>query len=69
MKIVFIASRSLNNIGGIETFMKNLIPHLVEMDYEIVLYSQGEHYKIEKLGKFNIVHIKCTNTKVFSKMT
>ncbi len=42
MKIVFIASRNLESIGGIENYMRNLCPRLVKLGHEIILYTEGD---------------------------
>ena len=44
MKIIFIAARDLENIGGIETYMKHLCNKLVEMGHTTILYCEGNCY-------------------------
>ena len=68
MKIVYIASRSLDNIGGIETYMKCLCPILSEKGHDIILYTEGGFFKKEKYKNINIVKLPSVKSKLLNKI-
>lgn len=68
MRIVYIASRSLNNIGGIETYMKCLCPLLSEKGHDIILYTEGGFFKKEKYKNINIVKLPSIKSKLLNKI-
>jgi glycosyltransferase involved in cell wall biosynthesis len=68
MKIVFIGCRSLNTVGGIETYMLNLCSYLVVRGIESVLYIGSDCNKIEELNGIKIIHKKVNKTKYFNKI-
>lgn len=69
MKIIFIGCRDIDkNIGGIETYMKELISQLQgSTEVDIVLYMGSD--KNEQIQKGNILlkKTKITNNKYFNK--
>lgn len=68
MKIVFIAARSLDQIGGIETYMKNLCQKLARKGHEVHLYCEGgEFSKFEKYD-INIITFKSFKNKFINKL-
>jgi len=68
MKIVFIASRSIHDIGGIENYMKNLCPLLVESGHEVLLYSPSSKGYLQKYKGVEIVTVPSVNSKYFDKL-
>jgi glycosyltransferase involved in cell wall biosynthesis len=68
MKIVYITSRSLSNIGGIETYMKNLCPLLVEKGHEIILYTEGSGWGKYNFEGVDVVTVPSINSKFFNKI-
>jgi glycosyltransferase involved in cell wall biosynthesis len=68
MKIVFIGCRSLNTIGGIETYMLNLCSCLVVRGIDVVLYVGSDCNKVEYLNGIKIIHKKVNKTKYFNKI-
>jgi len=68
MTIVFIASRSLNNIGGIETYMKNLAPILAEKNNRIILYVNGGWFKKSMYKGVQIIEVPGGKSKLFNKI-
>lgn len=67
MKIVFIGSRSLDSIGGVENYMKNLCPRLVQMGYEVILYVEGEKYAKSIYEGVEVVHLPSIKNKFLNK--
>ncbi len=69
MKIVFITSRSLDKIGGIETYMKYLTPELVKRGYEVILYTDGGWFHKSTYKGVTIISLpgikSKTGTKIF----
>lgn len=68
MKIVYIASRSLDNIGGIETYMKSLCPLIAEKGNEVILYTEGGFFEKEKYKNFNIIKLPSLKSKLLNKI-
>lgn len=68
MKIIYIASRSLENIGGIETYMKSLCPLIAEKGNEVILYTEGGFFKKEKYKNFNIIKLPSIKSKLLNKI-
>ena len=68
MKIAFIASRDISEIGGIENYMANLCPILVENGHEVILYTEGNKYCIEDYKGVTIITFKSVKNKFFNKI-
>jgi len=68
MKIIYIASRSIENIGGIETYMKSLCPLIAEDGHEVVLYTEGGFFKKEKYKNVNIIKLPSIKSKLLNKI-
>lgn len=68
MKIVFISSRALENIGGIENYMKNLCPRLASMGHEIILYTEGDKYSKKVHNGVTIITSASIKSKFFNKI-
>ena len=68
MKIVYIASRSLNEIGGIETYMKNLLTELSKKKHDIILYCEGKRFDRKKYNGFDIIEIPGLKNKFLNKI-
>lgn len=68
IKIVYIASRSLNNIGGIENYMKNLCPRMVKNNYKVVLYVQGDKYSKSNYYGVTVISMPSVKNKFFNKI-
>lgn len=69
MKVVHIASRSFNEIGGIEEYLKNICPQLVRIGYNVCVYTgvnkkdNNSNYK-----GVNIIQVKTPKNKFFGKI-
>lgn len=68
MKIVFIASRSINEIGGIENYMRNLCPLLGELGHEVILYASGESKENREYKGVKIVSLPKMKSKYLDKV-
>jgi len=68
MKIVFISSRSLSYMGGIETYMSNLCSLLAKKGYEIILYTEGTHYEKYTFNGFTIISFSSIKNKFLNKI-
>lgn len=68
MKIVFIASRSLDKIGGIETYMKYLTPELVKKGYEVILYTDGGWFNKNTYKGVTIIALPILKGKIVTKV-
>jgi glycosyltransferase involved in cell wall biosynthesis len=68
MRLVFIASRSLETIGGIETFMRCLLPIIVDKGNEVTLYCQGDKFSMVKKGRLTIIYLSAPKNKLLGKI-
>ena len=68
MKIAFIASRNISEIGGIENYMANLCPKLVEKGHKVILYTEASKYCIEDYKGVKIIGFKSVNNRFFNKI-
>lgn len=68
MKIVFIASRSLDKIGGIETYMKYLTPELVKRGYEVILYTDGGWFNKSTYKGVTVIALPILKGKMITKI-
>lgn len=68
MKIVFIASRELDKIGGIETYMANLCLKLVKYGHNVILYCEGNKYDKFSLDGVKIISFKSLNNRFLNKL-
>lgn len=68
MKIVFIASRLLDDIGGIEAYMKNLTPRLVEKGHEVILYINGGWFQKSTYKGVTIIAVPSIKHKFMTKI-
>ena len=66
-KIAHIASRELEYIGGIETYVRNLYPLLIKNNFFPILYIQSEEWKIETHDDHEKIYIKSPKNKFFGK--
>ena len=67
MKIVFIGCRSLDHVGGIESYMLNLCTNLAKNGIEVVLYVGSDSQKIEAINGFILNHKKVSQNKYVNK--
>lgn len=68
MKVVFIASRSLDKIGGIETYMKYLTPELVKRGYEVILYTDGGWFHKSTYKGVTVIALPIIKGKMVTKV-
>ena len=68
MKIVFISSRPLDDIGGIEAYMKNLTPRLVEKGHEVILYINGGWFQKSNYKGVTIIAVPSIKHKFITKI-
>ena len=68
MKIIFIATRSIEKIGGIETYMAKLAPKLAEKNHNIVLYCLGDSNNMKLWKNITIQQIKGKDGKFTGKI-
>jgi len=58
MKIIFIGGRSIHDIGGIETYMRNLATELVKLGHTPVVYCESDVNREEWFNGFLVIHQK-----------
>jgi len=68
MKIVFIGCRSLDIVGGIESYMLNLCTALFQRGIEPILYVGSDLKKTERMNGFTIRHVKINKNKYINKL-
>jgi len=68
MKIAFIASRDISEIGGIENYMANLCPILVKNGHKIILYTERSKDKLYNYKGVEIITFKSVKSKFFNKI-
>ena len=68
MKIAFIASRNISEIGGIENYMANLCPKLVEQGHEVILYTEGAKSESYYYKSVEIITFKSVKNRFFNKI-
>ncbi len=68
MKIVYIGCRSLDGLGGIETYMRNLLPILVKRGFEVVLYVEGKRYEKKIIDGVSVISFPSIQNKFLNKI-
>jgi glycosyltransferase involved in cell wall biosynthesis len=67
LKIAFISSRSLYGSGGIENFMGNLLPGLVKLGHEVILYEVSNRRGIYDFKGVQVYLIKSIENLYLNK--
>lgn len=67
MKIVFIGTRDLNTIGGIESFTRNLSNELVRLKVSPVVYCESDHFGKSTLNGVEIISLKSLPSRFITK--
>ncbi len=68
MKILFIASRSIEELGGIENYMANLCPRLVKLGHEVILYTEGNNFSEHYFMGVKIISFRSIQSKFLNKI-
>lgn len=68
MQIVIIGCRSLDRVGGIESYMLDMCSCLAEKGHEIILYAGANVDSIQNINGFTVKNIKVTQNKYLSKI-
>lgn len=68
MQIVIIGCRSLDRVGGIESYMLDLCTCLAEKGHEIILYAGANSDSVQNLNNFTVKNIKVTSNKYLNKI-
>lgn len=68
MQIVIIGCRSLDHVGGIESYMFELCTCLAERGHEIILYAGDKVDSIQTINGFTVKNIKVTSNKYLNKI-
>lgn len=68
MQIVVIGCRSLDRVGGIESFMLEMCSCLAKKGHDVKLFVGSDKNCIERKNGFDVVNIKVTNNKYFNKL-
>ena len=68
MQIVIIGCRSLDRVGGIESYMLDLCTCLAERGHEIILYAGAKADSIQIINGFTVKNIKVTSNKYLNKI-
>ena len=68
MQIVIIGCRSLDRVGGIESYMLELCTCLAEKGHEIILYAGAGADSIQTINGFTVKNIKVTSNKYLNKI-
>ena len=67
MKIVFIGTRRLDSIGGIENYMYNLTRRLTELGIQCVVYCESDHWGTEICNGVKIYHLRSLPSRFLTK--
>ena len=67
MKIVFIGTRDLNTIGGIESFTRNLSRELVRLKVSPVVYCESDHFGKTTLSGIEVISLKSLPSRFITK--
>ena len=57
MKIVFIGSRDIKLLGGIESYMTNLTAELVKLGHEPIIYCESNRNSVETHNGVKVIHM------------
>ena len=68
MQIIIIGCRSLDRVGGIESYMLDLCSCLAERGHEIILYAGAAEDSIKTINGFTVKNIKVTSNKYLNKL-
>lgn len=68
MQIVVIGCRSLDRVGGIESFMLEMCSCLANKGHDVKLFVGSDKNYIERKKGFDVVNIKVTKNKYFNKL-
>lgn len=67
MKIVFIGSRDIHLLGGIENYMYNISTRLVRMGHEAVVYCESDHNATENVEGVKVIYMKGPKSNLLCK--
>ena len=67
MKIVFIGSRDIHLLGGIENYMYNLSTKLVQMGHEAVVFCESDHKAVETVNGVKVIYMKGPKSNLLCK--
>ena len=67
MKIVFIGSRDIHLLGGIENYMYNLSTKLVEMGHEAVVFCESDRKAVETVNGVKVIYMKGPKSNLLCK--
>lgn len=68
MQIVIIGCRSLDRVGGIESYMLDLCTCLAEKGHQVILYAGAGSNGIEERNGFKVINLKVTSNKYMNKI-
>ena len=68
MEIVIIGCRSLDRVGGIESYMLELCSCLVKKGHVVKLFVGNDCNKIEKINGIDVINIKVPQNKYINKL-
>src|SRR5574344_1635984 len=68
MKIVIIGCRSLDHVGGIESYMLGMCTGLVQKGHDIKLYVGSYKDGVEYKNGIQIINIKVTSNRYINKL-
>jgi len=67
-KIAHIASRELESLGGIEAYLRNLYPLLIQNGFFPILYIQSSEWGLITYDDYEMVYIKAPKNKYVGKI-
>lgn len=68
MKIAFIGGRTFHHPDGIASYMKCLATELVRLGHEPIVYVESDHFGIEMVNGFKVVHQKSMKSAALTKI-
>lgn len=68
MQVVIIGCRSLERVGGIESYMQDLCACLAEKGHDVILYAGADSKSTQKLRGFTVINFKVTDNKYLNKI-
>ena len=67
MKIVFIGSRDIHRLGGIENYMYNLSTRLVKMGHEAVVFCESDRNAVTTVEGVKVIYMKGPKSNLLCK--
>lgn len=68
MRIAFIGGRDIHKLGGIESYMRNLATHLVELGHEPIVFCESDHNGVEYYNGFKVIYQKSFGGRFLCKI-